>query len=114
MEDVGIPAVLTSDVWDWTSNGFKSGILVSLPTNEPNAIIINSSGGMLSATKEAVVEIEPSDQLMPITGAESRTSILPVLPGQIITLPGSIKALLREPDMPRHGGAPYKETATIL
>lgn len=68
---------------------------------------------MPSPKKEAKLEIDPSECLQPVTTDEGRAFIPQVLPGQIITLPGSIKVLIREPDMPILGGAAYKESALI-
>ncbi|KAN0122124.1 hypothetical protein V8E51_000450 [Hyaloscypha variabilis] len=76
-------------------------------------IRIKNTGGMPSPTKETILEIDPSECLQPINTHEGRGFIPSVLPGQIITLPGSIKALIREPDMLIQGGEAYKESTLI-
>ena len=68
---------------------------------------------MPSPKKETRLEIDPSECLQPINTHESQAFVPQVLPGQIITLTGSIKVLIREPDMPILGGEPYRESTLI-
>ncbi|KAE9381854.1 hypothetical protein N431DRAFT_491158 [Stipitochalara longipes BDJ] len=76
-------------------------------------IRVKNTGGMPSPTKETRLEIDPSECLQPINTHEGQAFVPSVLPGQIITLPGSIKVLIREPDMPILGGEAYKESTLI-
>jgi hypothetical protein len=68
---------------------------------------------MPSPNKQTRLEIDPSECLHPINTNEGQAFIPSILPGQIVTLPGSIKVIIREPDMPILGGAAYKESTII-
>ncbi len=68
---------------------------------------------MPSPTRETRIEIEASEFLQPLPGKNGIVYVPPIPAGQIVTLPGSIKVLIREPDIFIQGGQPYKMVTTI-
>ena len=68
---------------------------------------------MPSPTRETRIEIEASESLQSLPGKDGVAYVPSIPAGQIVTLPGSIKVLIREPDMFVHGGQPYKMATTI-
>jgi hypothetical protein len=68
---------------------------------------------MPSPSRETRLEIDPSECLQPINTHEGHAFVPSILPGQIITVSGSIKVLIREPETPILGGTAYRESTLI-
>ena len=68
---------------------------------------------MPSPTRETRIEIDASGSLQPLPGKDGIAYVPSIPAGQIVTLLGSIKVLIREPDMFIHGGQPYKMATTV-
>ncbi|RDW66553.1 hypothetical protein BP6252_10188 [Coleophoma cylindrospora] len=78
-------------------------------------IRVRNSGGMPSPTRQTQLEVAPSEYLIQLTNNQGRTLIPQVPANSTITLPGSIKVMIREPDAPVKPGQPYmKEIAISL
>ncbi|KAE8448991.1 hypothetical protein EG329_008579 [Mollisiaceae sp. DMI_Dod_QoI] len=76
-------------------------------------IRVKNSGGMPSPTRQTRIEVDASGSLQPLPGNDSVAHVPSIPAGQTVTLTGSIKVLIREPDIFLHGGQPYKMTTTI-
>jgi hypothetical protein len=76
-------------------------------------VITFKLGGLPSPTRNTRIEVDASDCLHSITGKDG-SALVPSIPaGFTITLPGSIKALIREPDIPLFGGEVYRKATKI-
>lgn len=63
--------------------------------------------------RQSILEVIPSDHLLPVPGNAGRALIPTVLAGQTVTLPGSIKVRIQEPDIPMVGGSAFKDTISV-
>lgn len=74
---------------------------------------LQTLGGMPSPARQPILEVIPSDYLLPVPSNAGRALIPTVLAGQTITLPGSIKVMIQEPDVPIMGGFAFKKTINV-
>ncbi|RDW71671.1 hypothetical protein BP5796_07705 [Coleophoma crateriformis] len=78
-------------------------------------IRVRNSGGMPSPTRQTQLQVAPSEYLTQLTNNQGRTFIPQIPANSTITLPGSIKVMIREPDTLVKPGQPYmKEIALSL
>jgi len=80
---------------------------------EFNLGILISLGGMPSPTRQSRLEIVPSGCLIPVTSNEGRAFIPPIPAGQTVTLRGSIKAMIREPENRITDESSFKEVISV-
>ena len=68
---------------------------------------------MPSPTRETRIEIDASDCLQPLPSNDGLAYVPSIPAGHTVTLPGSIKVLIREPNMPIQSSRAYK-VATVI
>src|SRR5437667_9733508 len=68
---------------------------------------------MPSPTRETRIEIDASECLQSLPGNDGLAYVPSIPAGHTLTLPGSVKVLIREPDRVTHGSQAYKVATTI-
>lgn len=68
---------------------------------------------MPSPTRETRIEIDASEYLQPVPGRDGIACVPSIPAGQIVTIPGSIKVLILEPDRFNHGCQSYNMSVDI-